>query len=55
MRLMLTAVRAEFLKLQALRSGLFVLGRGIVPVLAFLTLESDDIASHVYSLRPAAT
>jgi hypothetical protein len=55
MRLMLAAVRAKFLKLQALGCGLLVLGRGIVPILAFLTLESDDIASHLCSLRPAAT
>jgi hypothetical protein len=44
---MLAAMPAKLLKLQALGRGLFVLGRGIIPVLAFLTLESDDIASHL--------
>jgi hypothetical protein len=43
---MLPAVPAKLLKLQAFGRGLFVLGRGIIPVLAFLTLESDNIASH---------
>jgi hypothetical protein len=51
---MLPAVRAELLEFQTLGRGLFVLGGGIVPVLAFLTLESDDIARHFRSLKPAA-
>jgi hypothetical protein len=46
MRLMLTAMPAEFLHLQPLGGGLFVLGRGIVAVFAFLTLESDNLAWH---------
>jgi hypothetical protein len=55
MRLMFAAVRAEFLQLQTLSRGLLVLGRGIVSILAFLTLESDDVASHIRSLKPVLT
>jgi hypothetical protein len=44
--LVLAAVAAELLHLQALGGGLLVLGGRIVPVLAFAALERDDISRH---------
>src|ERR1035438_4176013 len=46
-RLVLPAIRTEFLHLQPLRGGLLVLGARIVPVLAFSALKSDNLACHV--------
>ena len=46
MRLVLPAMRAELLKFQTLGSGLLVLGRRIIPVLALGALERNDIAGH---------
>ena len=43
---MLTAVVTELLHFETLGSRLLVLGIGIVPVLAFLTLERDDFSWH---------
>jgi hypothetical protein len=47
--LVLPAVLAELLHLQTLGRGLLILGRRIVPVLAFRTLERDDVARHCFS------
>jgi hypothetical protein len=48
-RLVLPAMPAEFLHFQALGSGLFVLGAGVIAVLALRALKSDDIARHAGS------
>jgi hypothetical protein len=45
-RLMLPAVRAKLLEFETRGGRLFVLGVGVVPVLAFLTLERDDFSRH---------
>jgi hypothetical protein len=44
MRLVLPAVLAEFLHLQALRGRLLVLRRGVVPILALGALKRNNIA-----------
>jgi len=41
-RLVLTALAAKLLHLEPLCGRLFVLGAGIVPVLAFTALKSDN-------------
>src|SRR5215469_10570089 len=46
MRLVLAAMTAELLQLDALRRRLFVLGRRIVPVLALAALERNDFSRH---------
>jgi hypothetical protein len=46
MRPVLAAIRAKLLHFKTLGGRLFVLGAGIVPVLAFLTLERDDFSRH---------
>jgi hypothetical protein len=46
MRLVLAAVRTEFLHFQTLGGRLFVLRACVVPVLAFLALERDDFSWH---------
>jgi hypothetical protein len=45
----LPAERAELLKLQAFRGGLLVLCIAVIPVLAFLALELNDLARHTAS------
>jgi hypothetical protein len=45
-RLVLSAVRAELLQLDPFRGGLLILRIAIVPVLALLALELDDLARH---------
>jgi hypothetical protein len=49
--LVLAAVRAKLLHLQALGGGLLVLGLGVVPVLALGTLKRNNIAGHAALLR----
>jgi hypothetical protein len=49
MRLMLPAIGAEFLEFQTLRGGLLILRIAVVPVLAFLALELNDLARHTAS------
>jgi hypothetical protein len=46
MRVVLPAVRAELLHLEALGGRFLVLGARIVPVFAFLTLERYDFSRH---------
>jgi hypothetical protein len=46
MRLVLAAVRTEFLHFQTLGGRLFILRACVVPVLAFLALECDDFSRH---------
>src|SRR5215472_11480323 len=46
MRLMLTAMAAKLLHLDAFRGRLLVLRRRIVPVLALGALERDDFSRH---------
>jgi hypothetical protein len=48
--LMLPAMVAEFLQLQALGGGFLVFGRRIVPVLALRALERNNLSRH--SLLP---
>jgi hypothetical protein len=45
-RLVLAAVRAKLLQFDPLSGRLLVLRVAIVPVLAFLTLELDNLARH---------
>jgi hypothetical protein len=42
----LPAIRAELLHFETLSGRLLVLGGGVVPVLAFLTLERNDFSWH---------
>jgi hypothetical protein len=51
-RLMLPAVRAKLLHFETLSGRLLVLGVGVVPVLAILTLERDDFSCHTDLLSP---
>jgi hypothetical protein len=46
MRVVLTAMRAEFLHFETLSGRLLVFGARVVPVLAFLALERDDFSWH---------
>ena len=48
--LVLPAMRAELLHLQALRRGLLVLRGRIIPILAFRALKSNDVARHCFRL-----
>jgi hypothetical protein len=50
MHLVLAAMVAELLHLQAFCRGLLVLGGRIVPVLAFGALERDDVSRHLFTL-----
>ena len=50
MYLVLAAVAAELLHLQAFCCGLFVLGGRIVSVLALGALERDDVSRHFVTL-----
>jgi hypothetical protein len=43
---MFAAVWAELLQLNPFRGGLLILRVAIVPVLAFLALELDNLARH---------
>jgi hypothetical protein len=45
-RVVLAAVRAKLFHFKTLGSRLLVLGACVVPVLAFLTLERDDLSRH---------
>jgi hypothetical protein len=49
MRLMLAAVPAELLQLDALGGGFLVLRRRIIPVLALGALKSNNFARHFSS------
>jgi hypothetical protein len=49
MNLVLAAVPAKLLHLQAFRRGLFVLCGRVIPVLALRALESNDISWHFCS------
>jgi hypothetical protein len=46
MGLMLAAMTAELTQFDPFRLRLFILGRRIVPVLAFRALERNDFARH---------
>jgi hypothetical protein len=46
MNLVLAAIGAELLQLQALGSGLLVLGPGIIAILALGALKSNNLARH---------
>jgi hypothetical protein len=46
MRLVLPAVGAELLELQAFGCGLLVFGPGIIPVFALRALKRDDFTRH---------
>ena len=43
----LTATATEFAEFQPVRCGLLILGRHVVPVLAFTTLKHNVIAWHL--------
>ena len=47
MRLMLPAIRAKLLHLQALRGGALILRLTIVPVFTFVALELNDLTWHL--------
>jgi hypothetical protein len=40
---------AEFLHFQTFSGGFFVLGAGVITILALRALKSDDVASHAGS------
>jgi hypothetical protein len=46
-RVVLAAVRAEFLHFQTFRGRLLVLCGGVVPVFAFAALERDNFSWHI--------
>jgi hypothetical protein len=50
MRLMLAAERTELLELETLGSRLFVLCVAVVPALAFIALQLNNLARHTKSL-----
>ena len=46
MRRVLSATLAELLQFDAVRSGLAILGRGVIAFFAITALHSDDFTGH---------